>query len=412
MDFDPLDWRRTRIPKLAQLEALQRCLICKEFLRAPVITSCNHTFCSQCIRQHLMSESNCPLCKAEQFESNLKRVILLEEIVACFQAVRDDLIAVVKADPDVSAAPERPPERPERPEAARQAPDVEETSRPSLAEVIEVSDSDLPEPGRVAGRVLCPVCGESMTAEVLQRSHLDDCLSGKRKPKRKRAEIALFFGRKQAKPAVNHDDFYFGQLHKHHHDAKKLPKIDYASTSTPKLKEKLAALKLAVLGTRTQMELRYNQYYILHNANLDANHPATDLELRQKLNQWEKTHQAFLAPVGANTLFGLSHKSVADKDFPIRTWLDKHRDEFRDLVRAAKRSRRAKAATLPEPTPADPSVPAQTPDPTEPTQTEPTLTAQTVTAPAIPAPIASADPHITPEADMFDFSKSTLFLPH
>lgn len=352
VDFDPSDWKKTKLPKLSQLDSLQRCLICKEFLKAPVITSCNHTFCSHCIRQHLLNESSCPLCKAEQFESNLKRVILLEEIVSCFQAVREDLIALVRASespsfPDASIADGLPLKLNSAEE------DAEKISSPQ--DVIEISDhSEELATESSSGQVRCPICADSMTADFLQRKHLDDCLAGKKpaplkqtQVKKRRDGISLFFQqRKRSKPPqeVDHEEFYFVQAHKHHRDTKKLPKIDFGSASTPKLKEKLAALKLSVLGTRAQQELRYNQYYILHNSNLDSNHPLTDLELRQKLNQWEKSHQAFSAPVGANTLFGdlLSHKSVSDKDFPVKAWQEKYKDEFKQLIRTAKRTRKRK----------------------------------------------------------------------
>lgn len=274
-----------------------------------------------------MQVSRCPLCKTEQFESNLKRVILLEEIVLCFQALRPALLELLAGTEEkILATPD--------------------------AEVIEVSDGEKLSLGSpkttpklstpVGDQVLCPVCSESMSAEYLQRSHLDDCLSGKKKasPKRKRTEIALFF---KKKPKTDHEQFYFSQPDKHHPTVKTLPKVDFASLSTPKLKEKLASLKLATLGTRSQLELRYNHYYILHNANLDSNRPVSDLALRQKLNQWEKSHLAFAAPIATSTLYGasLSHKNISDKDFPVAAWVEQYKDEFRTLVKAAKKSAKA-----------------------------------------------------------------------
>lgn len=348
--FDLSDWKNTKIPRLAQLDSLQRCLICKDFLKAPVMTSCNHTFCSQCIRQHLLSVSRCPLCKSEQFESNLKRVILLEEIVTCFQSLRQDLIdlAMKKEDlPTKTEDLERNLETPNTPKTSRNTSAIVGTSQgdkssPSADdEVIEILDDDSP---ATDGSVKCPVCGDAMSADFLQRKHLDDCLRGiKRKaaPKRKRSEISLFFQRKRTKE-VDHEQFYFAQAHKHHHEAKRLPKMDFASVSTPKLKEKMAALKLSVQGTRSQLELRYNQYYLLFNSNLDSNRPVSELEVRQKLNQWEKSHLAFSAASGANTIFGdsLAFKNIADKDFPGKAWQEKYREEFRELVIAARKSRK------------------------------------------------------------------------
>lgn len=265
--------------------------------------------------------------------------------MSCFQSLRQDLIdlATIDSDPDSGA------ETPYKNEKS-----VQQSVSPQ-AEVIEVSDDpDTDEQGSTLqpGSVQCPICGDSMTADYLQRKHLDDCLSGKKRNptppvtlKRKRNEISLFFQPRKKAKEVNHEEFYFAQSHKHHHEAKRMPKIDFASVSTPKLKEKLAALKLSVLGTRSQLELRYNQYYLVFNSNLDSSHPVTELELRQKLNQWEKSHLAFNAPVGVNTIFGdaLSHKCISDKDFPVKSWQEKYRDEFRALVIAARKSRKIAA---------------------------------------------------------------------
>lgn len=126
-----------------------------------------------------------------------------------------------------------------------------------------------------------------------------------------------------------------------------MPKMDYASLSTPKLKEKLAQLHLSIQGTRSQLEMRYNHYYLLHNSNLDSSRPVLDLELRQKLKQWERSHSAFSAAASPNPVFGdlISHKSITDKDFSVLVWMDKYKQEFHALVRAAKRSRRKRGAS-------------------------------------------------------------------
>ncbi|GEQ69346.1 hypothetical protein JCM33374_g3017 [Metschnikowia sp. JCM 33374] len=356
-DFEPSDWKNTKIPRLAQLDSLQRCLICKDFLKAPVITSCNHTFCSQCIRQHLMSVNRCPLCKTEQFESNLKRVILLEELVLCFQSLRDDLISIVASHNDNSSETR-----------------VQEKSR-SLAEgkkveVIEIPDeSETSEEPRYSGLgsnhskqqklepgyVHCPVCQEVMKEEHVQGSHLDYCLKGKPDPKlapknppakRRKNDVLSFFQdqkrQKKVAASIDHEKFYFNQGDKHHHDTKRIPKVDFASLSTAKSKEKLAALKLPTMGSRAELEWRYNQYYLLHQSNLDSNHPLSEMELRQKLKKWEVSHSATPAAISSNTIYGdsLSRKSLSDKDFPIKAWLELYKDEFKRLVKQARKSRK------------------------------------------------------------------------
>lgn len=337
---DPSEWSSSRLPQLTQLDSLQRCLICKDFLKAPVITSCNHTFCSQCIRQHLMSTTLCPLCKTEQFESNLKRVILLEEIVLCYQSLRSDLLQLLRAQEEEK---QQPSQRHQSPEA--EIIEIPDDGSPVKSLGPVPNDNKRPTVPARQEYVSCPVCSQSMTAEFLQASHLDDCLSGKKTkvpkpaPAKRKTEIASFFQPKK-RQQIDHSSFYFSQPEKHHHEVKKIPKMDFASLTTPKLKNKLSALKLATTGSRTQLELRYNHYYLLHNSNLDSSHPVSDLVLRQRLMQWEKSHQAFSSPHGGNGVFGdsLSHKSLTDKDFPVGAWLDKYHDEFRRLVKQARAS--------------------------------------------------------------------------
>lgn len=344
---DSSEWLSTKLLKLSQLDSLQRCLICKDFLQAPVITSCNHTFCSICIRQHLQNVSSCPLCKAEQFESNLKRVILLEEIVSCYKLLRSDLLTLLqKQSTDETGDSKKSPD--------------------SKIEVVEIPDE---EPSNQNAHspddVQCPVCSEYMAADHLQKSHLDYCLNGEKEPAdvlsksrmskmqktavtdKKRGGISLFFqSQKRARPSpppkeeVDHQQFYFNEAHKHHREAKRLPKIDYSSLSTSKVKEKLAALKLSTQGTRTELELRYNQYYLLHNSNIDLNHPVSDLELRKRLNHWEKSNQGFIAGKGLTALSGdkLTNKALSDKDFPTLGWLTKYKEEFSALVKTARAS--------------------------------------------------------------------------
>lgn len=393
---DPSDWESTKLPNLKELDSLHRCYICKEFLKAPVITSCNHTFCSHCIREYLIVNSHCPLCKAEQFESNLKRVILLEEIVLCFSKFRPILLELLKKEEsDEAYDKNRSPssEKPSKDEDSRKrsSPDqevIEISSDESNTLELSEAPNDVPRKkiktesnstslNAIPTRdemVECPICTEVMSADILQTQHIDYCLSGKGQPSSSRSSgnsslryqsmkrrqpnksnngISSFF-----KPADNkaimasagkldlskteNQNFYFDEVSKHHHnDIKKLSKLDFSSLTTPKLKEKLSHLKLPVQGTRAQLELRYNQYYILFNSNLDSNHPLSEKVLKQKLNQWELSHLAFTYQGSTSTLFnngGPAVKSITDKNFSVSEWLEANRDEYKSLIKAARAS--------------------------------------------------------------------------
>lgn len=354
---DSSDWQQTKLPNLSELDSLKRCYICKEFFKAPVTTSCNHTFCSQCIREYLITNNLCPLCKTELFESNLRRDILLDEIVTCYTRIRPYLFELLKKD--LKAAEESKENTPKK----RVVQDVieilseEESPNDSAPENKRIK---LEPPSSIPAKddlVECPICCEKMPAELLQSRHIDDCLSGKKtvipkyslrtisKKKSSRTGIASFFknlplaASPTSLPEVGHKDFYINEVSKQN-DAKKLPKLDFLSLTTPKLKEKVAILKLPTSGTRVQLELRYNQYYVLFNSNLDSNRPVSDKILKQKLNQWELSHLAFTTTTANlfNSRNHLSNKSITDKNFLPKEWSDAFKKDFRRLTRAAKKS--------------------------------------------------------------------------
>lgn len=382
---DPSDWDNTSLPDLKELDSLQRCYICKEFLRAPVMTGCNHTFCSHCIREYLIVNSHCPLCKAEQFESNLKRVILLEEIVLCYSKIRPVLLELLMARDEINSSNEK--------DKSAQLKDGVDYNKDTLdSDVIDVTPQMLiNESAPVRGQELasgketkteafkalperdeiveCPVCSEFMSADELQTSHIDSCLDSKGSTykskikdnashinKKRRhnsgfSKIYSFFkpmdAEQSPKTSRSSDiritkpnlDFYFKESSKHHHhELKRLPKLDFSSLTTQKLKDKLTALNLLTTGNRNQLELRYNQYYILHNSNLDSNHPAPDKILRQRLNQWEFSHLAF-SPHQNTSLFACnsqSVKNITDKAFSPKVWLRQNRTEYKDLIKQAR----------------------------------------------------------------------------
>src|SRR5436190_5921744 len=86
---DPSDWKNTSLPALYSLDSTLRCLICKDFYTAPVITTCLHTFCSLCIRRSLSAEPICPACRATNIsDSGLRQNKVVAELVENFLVVR------------------------------------------------------------------------------------------------------------------------------------------------------------------------------------------------------------------------------------------------------------------------------------------------------------------------------------
>ena len=93
---DPTDWVSTRLPSLQRLDNSLRCQVCKEFLSAPLITECSHTFCSLCIRRCFTQEQKCPTCRVPGQEARLRRNAGVEECVEAFLAVRGEMLRVLK----------------------------------------------------------------------------------------------------------------------------------------------------------------------------------------------------------------------------------------------------------------------------------------------------------------------------
>lgn len=371
---DPSDWKNTKIPVLSQLESLQRCYICKEFLTAPVVTSCNHTFCSRCVREYLMKESHCPLCKSRQLESDLRRVTVLEEIVNCFSSLRDFMIMHLAISNEEEEGEDKNDTENLNKIDSQLNSGVKRlgNERSSSPDVIEIMDDDNLEPPVKKSKidsndnnndnVQCPVCSKKMPADFLQSTHIDECLNGKpqskipsAKPsignKTKKPNIKSFF--KSTKPTkklvdsndmvkINHEEFYFKKVNEHKHDQSRLSKLDFRSLNTTKLKEKMSQLDLPVNGSRPQLEARYNQYYVLFNSNLDSSHPVDPRVLRMRLKQWECSHLSFGNDI--SNLFSnaksLGHKSILDKNFSVSQWKQVYQHDFIILTKNAKRSKK------------------------------------------------------------------------
>lgn len=353
---DPSDWKNTKIPALYQLDSLQRCYICKEFLQAPVVTSCNHTFCSSCIRQHLMVKDSCPLCQSRQLESNLRRVVVLEEIVSCYASLRPFLLDFLLTSSEPND------------DKKRTFSNISPSPPVSDDVVVLSSEEELHHVDKRAkldtNEAQCPICQKVMDSTFLQNTHIDSCLKGKpinppkdRKPVPKRKEISSFFKSKAKSPDVNdalklnHEEFYFKDTARHNDRGHRLPKLDFSSLTLPKLKEKLASINLSTSGTRQQLELRYNQYYILFNSNLDSNHPVDVRILRLRLNQWESSHLAFTNGTITNlftnkTANSLSNRSITDKRFLVKEWNMAYQQEFLELKKQALASVKSKSAFI------------------------------------------------------------------
>ncbi|RPA82813.1 DNA repair protein rad18 [Ascobolus immersus RN42] len=215
------DWKDTKVPSLEQLDFSLRCQICKEFLTAPLLTSCGHSFCSLCIRRTLLHEKHCPVCRIQQSEGNLRKNPALEDVVQAFVKSRKMImeLATKETEPVEQAREEDTNMVDEEVQteslSGQEYEDVEAprsrkrkrtyTTRSGRATtraqpVLEVMDSDHDDeddifaldsqqaglnsprepspspPPPPPGMAQCPVCQKYMKPEEIQGSHIDQCL--------------------------------------------------------------------------------------------------------------------------------------------------------------------------------------------------------------------------------------------
>ena len=96
---DSTDWIGTPVASLGPVEASLRCQICKDFYQAPVITACSHTFCSACVRRSLSAVNasrKCPLCRAPFDEHQLRKNVIIEDLVRLFRVARPEILQLGK----------------------------------------------------------------------------------------------------------------------------------------------------------------------------------------------------------------------------------------------------------------------------------------------------------------------------
>lgn len=106
---DSTDWLNTPLSGLMPVEQAFRCHVCKDFYNSPMLTSCNHTFCSLCIRRCLSVDGKCPLCRKTDQESRLRGNWALREAVDSFKECRAVILEFARKPPPAAtvASPKR-----------------------------------------------------------------------------------------------------------------------------------------------------------------------------------------------------------------------------------------------------------------------------------------------------------------
>lgn len=183
---DSSDWLSTSVPELNVLDDTLRCDICKEFMTAPMMTSCGHTFCSLCIRRALMSESRCPNCRSNGSESQLRKNVSLEVCIETFTKIRKDLMDKLSLtsnhtdetkrkanDAKAGSTDEEESEMDNKLKRKRED-DEEHLTFPLKASLDQVNKASSIPPGCAP----CPICQKVLPISQIQGSHINSCLSG------------------------------------------------------------------------------------------------------------------------------------------------------------------------------------------------------------------------------------------
>lgn len=329
---DPTDWLSTSIPSFANLEAPLHCQICKEFYDTPMITSCNHTFCSRCIRTSLSQDGKCPACRTSDQASKLRNNWALQEVVAAFVGAREEALGVAKqAQEGVRVGKRKRIVEESTVGRDSEGRNTRSKSRRiagvgSQQDAIEIEDSEGEEeytpdsPERPDdGLVECPLeCGKRMKeAEVF--AHLDRCEEEKQERQRKgKASQSHLngFGTSNSQPATRPQD--------------RINQLNYSMLTDTAMAKKLKEGGIPNWGNKKLMTNRHREWVNIWNANCDSTQPRTKRELLHDLDVWERT-QGGKAPT--------TNSSLMRKDFDGDAHSKLHHDDFSRLIADARRKK-------------------------------------------------------------------------
>ncbi|KAI1426648.1 DNA repair protein rad18 [Xylaria sp. FL1777] len=375
-DFDSVadstDWLSTPLSGLSAVEAALRCQICKDFYRTPMLTSCNHTFCSLCIRRALSTGGKCPLCRASEQEMKLRSNWSMEEVVAAFTQARSAVLDFARRPPPTSTREETPKrkahdmdeddkQQPTSPQRASKR--LRSSARLSKTRSMEATaemarqESHVPDPEPVNiepddGLVACPICWRRMKPIQVDR-HIDTSCPGEPQPQADPTPPAQPSRRSLAKPTnitstftpASSTAFSPTLSNKPQPTPDRLPALNYSMLKEAQLRKELSDLSLSTSGNRGMLERRHREWVMIWNANCDSQRPRLRAELLHDLDVWERTLGSRAPTTSRSAAVGAQ---IRDKDFDGAAWAAKNDNLFRDLIADARRTRtQTKAKTKP-----------------------------------------------------------------
>ncbi|KAK4245139.1 hypothetical protein C7999DRAFT_34477 [Corynascus novoguineensis] len=344
---DSTDWIGTPLAGLMQVEQAFRCHVCKDFYNSPMITSCNHTFCSICIRRCLSVDGKCPLCRALDQESKLRGNWALREAVEAFVKSRDAILRFARTPATVSTprSPKRKAteleeqgseaqnKRPRMTTRSSKAKANEATAAMMREELDEVESEDVaehePEPND--GLVACPICWTRMKPWQVDR-HIDNSCPGSPQPPKPSSSTSNSRGGSGFGSAR----ILFQTPPTPTKAPERLPALAYSMLKDTALRKKMAELGLSTTGSRQMLEKRHQEWVTIWNANCDSAKPKKRSELLHDLEVWERTVGSRAPTMSRAANIGAQ---IKDKEFDGAAWAAKHDTSFKDLIAKARNSR-------------------------------------------------------------------------
>ncbi|KAI1099367.1 DNA repair protein rad18 [Jackrogersella minutella] len=341
---DSTDWLSTPLTGLASVEAALRCQVCKDFYTTPMLTSCNHTFCSICIRRALSNDGKCPLCRTSEQEMRLRSNWSMEEVVATFTKTRPDVLLFAKRSQETAAEPtKRKLEDTEDYESESQSSgkrlrsstrlsksrSMEMTSHMARLEA-DILDQDPTSFEPDDGLVACPICWQRMKPLQVDR-HLDTSCPGEPQPQNTALTPSI---RSTSMPTAFSSSSSPKKPPPRNYD--RLPAVSYSMLREQQLRKKLVELGISTAGNRQMLEKRHKEWTTIWNANCDSQYPRQKSDLLHDLDAWERT-VGVKAPTTSRSLnLGVQ---IKDKDFDGAAWAAKHEISFKDLIASARREK-------------------------------------------------------------------------
>ena len=400
---DSTDWLATPLAGLMPVEQAFRCHVCKDFYNSPMLTSCNHTFCSICIRRCLSVDGKCPLCRAGDQESKLRGNWALREAVDAFVRARDGILAFARTPAPAPAPALAPisstpaPGSPKRKAAAMHetAADEQEHKRPrmstrsSKARAAEATaammreEADMvpepaynsmpiyehyqeqayePEPSTSVsfpavkdatkvlttckddGLVACPICLTRMKPWQVDR-HIDTSCPGTPQPQPRPQPVAATSSRETRGHGGFASPYAAFEPPTPAKAPERLPPLAYSMLKDIALRKKMTELGISASGSRQMLERRHQEWITIWNANCDSARPKKRSDLLHDLDVWERTVGSRAPTMSRAVHVGAQ---IKDKDFDGAAWAASHNDSFKDLIANARKSRKLAEQQAPE----------------------------------------------------------------